>query len=107
MIFSGMLDLWRIIFGIVVDLFRLRAALEAEILVLRQQIIVLRCGRPSRAPFLVVDRMVLGCVCQLFPKTRAALAIVRPDTVVRWHRAGFCCSALEIAVSSRPASGAG
>jgi hypothetical protein len=33
--------------------------------------------------------MVLGWVCQLFPKTREALAIVRPDTVVRWHRAGF------------------
>ena len=85
MILCGMLDLCRIIFGIVVDLFRPRAALEAEILVLRQQIIVLRRGRPSRVPFLVVDRMVLGWVCQLFPKTRAALAIVRPDTVVRWH----------------------
>jgi hypothetical protein len=33
--------------------------------------------------------MVLGWVCQLFPKTREALAIVQPDTVVRWHRAGF------------------
>jgi len=86
-----MLDLCRIIFGIVVDLFRPRAALEAEILVLRQQIIVLRRGRPSRVPFLAVDRMVLGWVCQLFPKTREALAIVRSDTVVRWHRAGFRC----------------
>jgi hypothetical protein len=55
-----MLDLCRIVFGIVVDLFRPRAALEAEIPVLRQQIIVLRRGRPSRVPFLVVDRMVLG-----------------------------------------------
>ena len=84
-----MLDLCRIIFGIVVDLFRPRAALEAEILVLRQQIIELRRGRPSRVPFHAVDKMVLGWVCQLFPKTREALAIVRPDTVVRWHRAGF------------------
>jgi hypothetical protein len=40
-------------------------------------------------PFHAVDKMVLGWVCQLFPKTREALAIVRPDTVVRWHRAGF------------------
>ena len=86
-----MLDLCRIIFGIVVDLVRPRAALEAEILVLRQQIIVLRRVRPSRVPFLAVDKMVLGWVCQLFPKTREALAIVRPDTVVRWHRAGFQC----------------
>jgi hypothetical protein len=71
MVFCGMLDLCRIIFGIVVDLVRPRVALEAEILVLRQQIIVLRRDRPSRVPFLAVDRMVLGWVCQLFPKTRA------------------------------------
>jgi hypothetical protein len=69
MVFCGMLDLCRIIFGIVVDLVRPRVALEAEILVL-QQIIVLRRDRPSRVPFLAVDRMVLGWVCQLFPKTR-------------------------------------
>jgi transposase InsO family protein len=79
------------IFAAVVDLFRPRAALEAEILVLRQQIVVLRRGRPGRVPFSVLDRMVLGWVCHLFPKSRDALAIVRPDTVVRWHRAGFRC----------------
>jgi transposase InsO family protein len=84
-----MLDLCGLFFGIVVDLFRPRAAVEAEILVLRQQIIVLRRGRPGRVPLLAVDRMVLGWVCRLFPKTREALAIIRPDTVVRWHRAGF------------------
>jgi hypothetical protein len=44
MILCGMFDLCRIIFGIVVDLFRPRATLD----VLRQQIIVLRRGRPSR-----------------------------------------------------------
>jgi len=89
MILCGMLDLCRLILAIVIDLFRPRAAVEAEILVLRQQIIVLRRGRPGRVPLLAVDRMVLGWVYQLFPKTREALAIVRPDTVVRWHRAGF------------------
>src|SRR6478672_3970355 len=91
MILCGMLDLCRIIFGIVVDLFRPRAALEAEILVLRLQIIVLRRGRPSRVPFLAVDKMVLGWVCQLFPKAIEALAIVRPDTIVRWQRARCRC----------------
>jgi len=88
-VLCGILDLCRLILGIVVDLFRPCAAMEAEILVLRQQIIVLRRGRPSRVQFLAVDRMVLGWVCHLFPKTREALAIVRPGTVVRWHRAGF------------------
>jgi transposase InsO family protein len=89
MILCWMLDLCRLIIGIVVDLFRPRAAMEAEVVALRQQIIVLRRGRPGRVPFLDVDRMVLGWVCQLFPKTRKALVIVRPNTVVRWHRAGF------------------
>jgi hypothetical protein len=88
MILCGMLDLCRLIVALVIDLFRPRAAVEAEILVLRQQIIVLRRGRPGRVPLLAVDRMVLG-VCRVFPKTREALAIVRPDTVVRWHCAGF------------------
>jgi hypothetical protein len=75
----------------VVDLFRPWAALEAEILVLRQQIIVLRRGKPGRLPFSAIDRMVLGWVCHLCPTACGALAIVRPDTVVRWHRAGFRC----------------
>jgi hypothetical protein len=55
-----MLNLCRIIFWIVVDLFRPRAALQAEILVLRQQIVVLRRGKPGRLPFLTIDKMVLG-----------------------------------------------
>ena len=60
-------------------------------LVLRQQIVVLRRGKAGRLPFSAVDRALLGWVCHLFPKARGALAIVRPDTVVRWHRAGFRC----------------
>ena len=84
-----MLDLIRLIFGLVVDLFRSRAALEAEVLVLRQQITVLRRGKPIRLSFMAADRLLLGWVCRLFPNARDALAIVRPETVVRWHRAGF------------------
>jgi hypothetical protein len=84
-----MLDLIRLSFSLVVDLFRSRAVLEAEILVLRQQITVLRRGKPTRLPFVAADRLVLGWICRLFPNARDALAIVRPETVVRWHRAGF------------------
>jgi len=91
MILRGMLDLCWVIFKTVVDLFRPRAALEAEMLVLRQQVIVLRRGKPGRLAFSAVDRALLGWVCHLFPKARDALAIVRPDTVVRWHRVGFRC----------------
>src|SRR5262245_12463667 len=84
-----MLDVIRLIFALIADLFRSRAAMEAEVLVLRQQIIVLRRGKPSRLSFLTVDKFVLGWACRLVPSVHLALAIVRPDTVVRWHRAGF------------------
>jgi hypothetical protein len=62
-----MLDLCRLIFGMVIDLLRSRVLLEAEILILRQQINVLRRTRP-RPPFSSIDRLILGGVCRLFPK---------------------------------------
>ncbi len=102
-----MSDLCRLIFRMVVDLFRSRAELEAEILVLRQQINVLRRASFRKLPFSLIDRLILGCVCRLFPKVYDALAIVRPDTVIRWHRAGFrfqIVLALEIEASLRPAN---
>ena len=84
-----MLNLYRLIFGIASDLLRSRVALEAEILVLRQQINVLRRANPKRLRFVSIDRLILGGVCRLFPKMYGALAIVRPETVIRWHRGGF------------------
>ena len=84
-----MLALVRLMFSLVVDLLRPRAALEAELLVLRQQILVLHRAGPSRPTFRATDKLVLGWLCQLFPNIRNALTIVRPETVVRWHRAGF------------------
>ena len=84
-----MLGLIRLIFGLVVDLFRSQAMVEAEVIVLRQQINVLRRGKPTRLTFTTSDRMVLGWICSLFPNARDALAVVRPETVLRWHHAGF------------------
>jgi hypothetical protein len=65
-----------------------RAALEAEIWTLRQQINVLRTA-PKRLSFSVFDHLVFAGLYRLFPKICDALAIVKPDTIVRWHRAGF------------------
>src|ERR1700758_4574224 len=84
-----MFDLCKLIFGTVIDLLRSRATLEAEILMLRQQINVLRRANPKRLRFASIDRLILGGICRLFPKMYDTLAIVRPDTVIRWHRAGF------------------
>jgi hypothetical protein len=84
-----MWDLCRLIWWMVVDLFRPRAKLEAEILVLRQQINVLRRTAPKRLLLSSIDRLIFVGLYRLFPDVRGGLAIVKPDTLIRWHRAGF------------------
>jgi len=84
-----MRDLCRFIGWVVADLLRSRATLEVEILTLRQQINVLRRAAPKKLSFSTIDRMIFVGLYRLFPRVRDALAIVKPDTVVRWHRAGF------------------
>jgi hypothetical protein len=57
--------------------------------VLRHQLNVLRRKSPSRIAFSGVDRMVFAGSYALAPGVLGALKIVKPDTVIRWHRAGF------------------
>jgi hypothetical protein len=52
-------------------------------LALRQQINVLQRLRPQRPTLASMDRLVLGWICRLFPSACGALAIVRPETVLR------------------------
>jgi transposase InsO family protein len=73
----------------VVDLLRSRAALEAENWTLRQQINVLRRAAPKKLSFSTIDRLIFVGLYRLFSRVCDALAIVKPDTIVRWHRAGF------------------
>src|SRR3954449_6969202 len=84
-----MLDVFILLWSALISLFRSRARLEAEILVLRQQINVLRRNAPKRFDFGTFDRLVLVRLYRLVPGIVDALAIVRPETVVGWHRAGF------------------
>jgi hypothetical protein len=84
-----MRDLVRLIVWAVGDLFRSRAAIEAEILTLRQQLIVLRRTAPKQQSFGAIDRLVFVGLYRLFLRVLDALAIVRPATVIKWHRAGF------------------
>jgi hypothetical protein len=73
----------------VVGLFRSRVALQAEILVLRHQLNVLRRKSPRRVALGNIDRVVLIGLYRLAPKVLEALKIIAPETVIRWHRAGF------------------
>jgi hypothetical protein len=84
-----MCDLWKLIWYAFARLFRSRASLEAEILVLRHQLNVLRRKSSQRITFSAFDRMVFAGLYVLVPSILDALKIVKPDTVIRWHRAGF------------------
>jgi hypothetical protein len=63
--------------------------LEAEILILRHQLNIQRRHQPKRLAFSVMDRLIFVGLYRLAPNTIKALTIVKPDTVIRWRRAGF------------------
>src|SRR3982075_897578 len=74
---------------VLVSPFRTRARLEAEIVLLRHQLNVLRRRVPSKPKLTVADRLLFVWLCRLFPSVLNAMAIVQPETVMRWHRLGF------------------
>ena len=82
-------DLCRLIWCALVGLFRSRATLQTEILILRHQLNVLRRKSPKRVTFRNIDRLIFAGLYRLSPKVLDALKILKPETLVRWHRAGF------------------
>jgi hypothetical protein len=64
-------------------LFRSRARLEAEILVLRQQLNILQCKSAERAVFKSIDRLVFAGLYRRVPGILDALKILKPETVRR------------------------
>jgi transposase InsO family protein len=82
-------DMLKLIWWMVIGLFRSRASLEAEIVALRQQLNVLRRKTPKRLAFSTFDRLVFASLYRIAPRIVNALVIVKPETVIRWHRAGF------------------
>jgi len=82
-------ELFKLIWWAAVGLFRPRSALQAEILVLRHQLNVLRRRSPKRVAVSNIDRLVFTGLYRLAPDALDALKILKPETVFRWHRAGF------------------
>src|SRR4029079_19123322 len=78
-----------LVWSVLVLLFRSRVSLEAEILILRHQLNIQRRHLPKRLTFSAMDRLIFVGLYRLVPNTIKALTIVKPDTVIRWHRAGF------------------
>src|SRR5215469_4141530 len=71
------------------SIFRSRAALQLENLALRQQIGVLQRSAAKRPKLAPADRLFWIGLVHLWRDWRSALAIVQPETVISWHRAGF------------------
>jgi putative transposase len=72
------------------DSFRARVALQAEILALRHQVLVLqRRNQKQRLRLSAADRLLWVWLSRIWRDWRSALRIVKPETVIAWHRKGF------------------
>ena len=69
--------------------FRSQVSLEVEITLLRQQLNVLRRQVRTKPRLTTFDRWLFVWLYRLKQSLLNAMVIVEPETVVRWHRAGF------------------
>jgi transposase InsO family protein len=82
---SVLISLLSMVRGVV----RSRAALHLEVLALRHQLQVLQRTRPRRLRLAKMDRWLWAWLSRFWSGWRTALVIVKPETVVAWHRQGF------------------
>jgi putative transposase len=68
---------------------RSRAVLQLEVLALRHQVQVLQRTRPRRMRLEKADRWLWMSLSRVWTEWRSALVIVKPETVIAWHRRGF------------------
>src|ERR1700704_6156975 len=77
------------LFATLSSIFRSRAALQLENLALRHQIGVLQRSARKHPRLTPVDRLLWVWLSRVWSGWGSALAIVHPETVIAWHRAGF------------------
>jgi hypothetical protein len=70
------------------DCFRTRASLQLEVLAVRHQLNVLRRS-VKRAKLTAADRLLWARLSRFWTGWRSALVLVKPETVIDWHRKGF------------------
>src|ERR1017187_4652741 len=78
----------RLLLGWVLSVFRSREDLVLENLALRQQLLALHAKRP-RPRLGSIDKLFWIALRSLWTGWKKSLILVTPETVVRWHRAGF------------------
>src|ERR1700730_15214936 len=86
-----MIGLLCFVLAAVVSPFKSKMRLEAENAVLRHQLIVLRRRLRVRVRLTNHDRWFFIQLYRWFPSILQVLTIIRPETLVRWHREGFRC----------------
>lgn len=69
--------------------FRSKSSLLAENILLRHQVMVLRRKVKGRVPLTNGDRWFLVKLYRWFPSIATSLVLIKPETLIRWHRAGF------------------
>jgi putative transposase len=69
--------------------FRSRASLEFELIAVRHQLTVLRRQRPGRPQLSSLDRLRWVLFYRIWPQVIDAMVLVKPATVIAWHRKGF------------------
>ena len=86
-----MIGLLCFVLAVLASPFKSKLRLEAENAVLRHQLIVLRRRLHGRVRLTNHDRWFFIQLYRWFPSILQVLTIIRPETLVRWHRAGFRC----------------
>ncbi len=86
-----MIGLLRFVLAALASPFKSKLRLEAENAVLRRQLIVLRRRLHGRVQLTNHDRWFFIQLYRWLPSILKALTIVRPETLLRWHRVGFRC----------------
>src|ERR1019366_4731108 len=84
-----MIGLLCFVLAVLASPFKSKLRLEAENAVLRHQLNVVRRRLPGRVRLTNHDRWFLIQLYRWFPSILQVLTIIRPETLVRWHRAGF------------------
>ena len=86
-----MIGLFCFVLAVLASPFKSKAGLEAENAVLRHQLNVLRRKLCGRVRLTNHDRWFFIQLYRWFPSILKVLTIIRPETLVRWHRAGCRC----------------
>src|SRR5262249_26107891 len=84
-----MLAIFHLLGTFIANLFKSQRRLEVENLFLRHQLNIALRGAPHRLRLRGSDRALLVWVTWLWPSLLGLSRVVQPDTILRWHRAGF------------------